>query len=95
MITYKPWRPWREGSQLLRSIQHRREKAQMALMTIRVRAALISVRTSLVNTVRGLAKVLGEQLPKCDADQMGVPQGESLAPSVQGVLEPLLKEWNR
>ena len=41
MITHKLWRPWREGSQLLRSIQHRREKAEVALMTIRVRAALI------------------------------------------------------
>ena len=77
---------------LLRPIQHRSEKAQMALMVIRVRAALILGRTSLVNTARGLAKALGERLPKCDADQMGVPQGESLPPSVQGVLEPLLKE---
>jgi Transposase and inactivated derivatives len=78
--------------QLLRPIQHRSEKAQTALMTIRVRAALISVRTSLVNTARGLAKALGERLPKCDADQMGVSQSESLAPNVRGVLEPLLKE---
>lgn len=78
--------------QLLRPIQHRSEKAQTALMVIRVRAALISARTSLVNTARGLSKALGERLPKCDADQMGVPQGGSLPPSVQGVLEPLLKE---
>ena len=48
-----------------------------------------------MHTARGLAKVLGERLPKCDPDQMGVPQAESLAPSVQSVLEPLLKEWNR
>jgi len=78
--------------QLLRPIQHRSEKAQMALMVIRVRAALISARTSLVNTARGLAKALGERLPQCDADQMGVPQTESLPPNVQRVLEPLLKE---
>jgi len=78
--------------QLLRPIQHRSEKAQMALMVIRVRAALISARTSLVNTARGLAKALGERLPQCDADQMGVLQTESLPPNVQRVLEPLLKE---
>ena len=78
--------------QLLRPIQHRSEKAQTALMVIRVRAALISARTSLVNTARGLAKALGERLPKCDADQMGVPQSKSLPAIVQGVLEPLLKE---
>jgi transposase len=78
--------------QLLRPIQHRSEKAQTALMVIRVRAALLSARTSLVNTARGLAKALGERLPKCDADQMGVQQTESLPPNVRKVLEPLLKE---
>ena len=78
--------------QLLRPIQHRTEKAQMALTVIRVRAALIAVRTSLVNTARGLAKTLGERLPKCDADQMGVLQAASLPAKLQQVLEPLLKE---
>jgi transposase len=78
--------------QLLRPIQHRSEKAQEALMVIRVRAALVAVRTSLVNTARGLTKALGERLPKCDADQMGVLQTESLPPKVRQLLEPLLKE---
>jgi transposase len=62
--------------QLLRPIQHRSDKAQGALMIIWVRAALIAVRTSLVNTARGLAKSMGERLPKCDADQMGVLQAD-------------------
>ena len=78
--------------QLLRPIQHRSEKAQGALMVIRVRAALVAVRTSLVNTARGLAKSMGERLPKCDADQMGVLQAVSLPPKLRQVLEPLLKE---
>jgi transposase len=77
---------------LLRPILHRSEKAQTALMVIRVRAALVSVRSSLVNRARGLAKAVGERLPKCDADQMGAPQIESLPPNVRQVLEPLLKE---
>jgi transposase len=78
--------------QLLRPIQHRSEKAQGALMVIRVRAALVTVRTSLVNTARGLAKAMGERLPKCDADQMVVPRAVSLPPQLRQVLEPLLKE---
>ena len=45
-----------------------------------------------MNTARGLAKAMGERLPKCDADQMGVLQAASLAPKLQQVLEPLLKE---
>jgi transposase len=78
--------------QLLRPIQHRTEKAQAALMVIRVRAALVAVRTSLVNTARGLAKSMGERLPKCDADQMAVLQAASLPEKLRQVLEPLLKE---
>jgi transposase len=78
--------------QLLRPIQHRSDEAQAALMVIRVRAALLSVRTSLVNTARGLAKSMGERLPQCDADQMGVQRAICLPPKLQQVLEPLLKE---
>ena len=78
--------------QLLRPIQHRSDKAQGALMIVRVRAALIAMRTSLVNTARGLAKSMGERLPKCDADQMGVLRAESLPPKLRQLLEPLLKE---
>src|SRR5580704_1998485 len=77
--------------QLLRPIQHRSEKAQTALMTIRVRAALISARTSLVNTARGLAKALGERLPKCDADQMGVGKMQGLPAVLVEALAPLLE----
>ncbi|MGB2901653.1 MAG: IS110 family transposase [Candidatus Acidiferrum sp.] len=78
--------------QLLRPIRHRSAKAQGDLMVIRVRAALVEARTSLVNTARGLAKSLGERLPICDADQMGVEQTESLPAELQHVLEPLLTE---
>lgn len=54
-------------------------------MVILIRAALMGVRTSLVNTARGLAKSMGERLPKCDADQMGVLQAVSLNGNVQQV----------
>jgi transposase len=60
-------------------------------MVIRVRSALVEARTGLINTARGLAKSLGERLPICDSDQMGVEQAESLPAELQKVLEPLLK----
>jgi transposase len=82
----------RVDPQLLRPIQHRSAKAQGDLMVIRVRAALVEARTGLINTARGLAKSLGERLPICDSDQMGVEQTESLPTQLQQVLEPLLKE---
>jgi len=82
----------RVDPQLLRPIQHRSEKAQGHLMAIRVRAALVDARTSLVNAARGLTKALGERLPKCDSDQMGVERMEGLPAELQQRLQPLLAE---
>ena len=45
-----------------------------------------------MNSARGLAKALGERLPKCDADQMGVEQMKSLPAGAQETLRPLLEE---
>ncbi len=78
--------------QLLRPIRHRSEKAQADLMKIRVRAALLDARTSLINAARGLTKATGERLPVCDADSMGVKQMEGLAMDFQEGLKPLLRE---
>jgi transposase len=82
----------RVDPQLLRPIRHRSEKAQEHLMLIRVRAALVETRTSLVNTARGLAKSVGERLPLCDTDQMGVERMEGLPAQLQQALQPLLEE---
>ena len=76
---------------LLRPIQHRGEKVQMDLMVIRVRASLMEARTSLVNTARGLAKSVGERLPKCDTDSLGVAHLESFPPVLGETLKPLLE----
>ena len=62
----------RVDPQLLRPIRHRSEEAQKDLMEMRVRASLVEARTALVNSARGLAKALGERLPKCDT---GPPWG--------------------
>ena len=50
----------------------------------------VGARTNLVNTVRGLAKSLGERLPVCDTDQMGAEQTKSLPVELQRVPEPLM-----
>ena len=81
----------RVDPQLLRPIRHRSEKAQAHLMSIRVRAALVETRTGLVNAARGLAKSVGERLPNCDTDQMGVGRGEGLPQPLLETLEPLLE----
>ena len=68
----------RVDPQLLRPIRHRSERAQADLMTIRIRAALVEARTSLINAARGFAKAQGDRLPACDADALGVEKMESL-----------------
>lgn len=85
----------RADPKLLRPIRHRGEEAQLDLMEIRARAALVEARTSLVNAVRGFTKATGERLASCDADQMGVEKMADLPGSLQVVLRPLLKqvEW--
>ncbi len=79
--------PW-----LLRPIRHRGEAAQGHLMVIRVRAVLVEARTELVNAARGLVKAMGERLPSCDTDQMGVEKMTDLPAGLQETLKPLLEE---
>jgi len=78
--------------QLLRPIRHRSERAQGHLTVIRVRAVLVDARTGLVNAARGLAKAMGERLPKCDPDQMGEERLRELLPGLRETLRPLLQE---
>jgi transposase len=82
----------RVDPQLLRPIRHRSEQAQADLMTIRIRAALVEARTSLVNAARGFAKALGERLPACDTDSLGVEKMEALPAEMRERLRPLLEE---
>jgi transposase len=82
----------RVDPELLRPIRHRSEQAQLDLMTIRTRAALVDARTGLVNAVRGFAKAMGERLPSCDTDTMGVEKLEGLGAPLQERLRPLLRQ---
>jgi transposase len=82
----------RMDPQLLRPIQHRSEQAQIHLLEIRARAGLMEARTSLVSAARGLVKALGDRIPKCDPDQLGVEQLKSLPAPLQETLRPLLEE---
>ena len=59
---------------------------------IRARAELVSARTALVNTARGLVKPFGERLPKCGTQQVSRELGAGLSAELRDVLEPLLKE---
>ena len=76
---------------LLRPIRHRSEKAQIDLMSIRVRAGLVALRTALVNQVRGMGKAMGERWPGCGTAQMTEKRMEELAEPVREALRPLVR----
>ena len=78
--------------ELLSPIRHRSEQAQADLMVIRARAALVEVRTMLVNCARGLAKSYGERLRSCGTGQVREELAESLSEPLQNALDPLLAE---
>jgi transposase len=82
----------RVDPQLLRPIRHRSEQAQEHLLAIRVRAALVDARTSLVNAARGFAKASGERLPVCDADALDVQKLDALPAGLKERLRPLLEQ---
>ncbi len=82
----------RVDPQLLRPIRHRSEQAQTDLMTIRIRASLVEARTMLVNAARGFAKSLGERLPACDTDTMGIERMEPLPEGLRDRLRPVLEQ---
>ena len=78
--------------ELLRPIRHRSEQGQLDLTEIRARAALVEARTGLINSARGLAKAMGERIPKCDADHLKVERMKALPEMVQEVLKSLVKQ---
>jgi transposase len=82
----------RADLQLLRSIRQRSEKAQADWMTIRIRAALVEARTAPINSLRGLAKGMGERVPACAADYLGLDQLEALPEKLKETLQPWMEE---
>lgn len=76
--------------ELLCPVKHRSAQAQADLMMIRARAALVRVRTGLVNSARGLAKSYGERLRSCNIRNVNPEKSEGLSPELQRALQPLL-----
>ena len=78
----------RADKHLLRPIEHRGEAAQADLTVIRARAALVKVRSELVNTVRGLVKASGERIASCSVEQFPQRANEQLPQQLRPALAP-------
>lgn len=81
----------RVDPKLLSPIKHRGESSQAHLALLRSRDALVSVRTKLVNHVRGAVKSFGARLPKCTAESFHNRVAEHLPQELAPALKPILK----
>jgi transposase len=80
----------RVDPQSLYPIRHRSKEVRQDLILLRARDALVSVRTDLINTTRGLVKSLGTRLPKCSSPSFADKVEESLPAEVRDTLLPLV-----
>jgi transposase len=85
----------RADRQLLHPIRHRSDEAQQVLALLRAREALISVRTKMINCVRGLVKPMGERIPRYDAEVFAKRVEASLPAALHGALMPLVEQIKR
>jgi transposase len=74
--------------ELLHAIEHRSDAAQLGLVAIKVREALVKTRTRLVTSIRRTAKMFGLRIPTCDASVFHTKATASLTEELLGILKP-------
>ena len=74
---------------LLHGIEHRGEAAQLDLMIVKMRAALVGMRTDLINMLRGTVKSEGVRLAACSTDSFGTAALEGLGKGLEELLRPV------
>jgi transposase len=81
----------RVDPQSLFPIEHRSTEVRQDLVVLRARDALVTVRTQLINTTRGLVKSMGARLPKCSSTSFPKKVEEALPAEVREALLPLVR----
>ena len=82
----------RADPELLYPIRHRGVEVREDLVVLRARESLITVRTSLINSMRGLVKSVGDRLPTCSADSFHKSVVESIPERLNPALRPMLEQ---
>jgi transposase len=80
----------RVDPQSLFPVDHRSTEVRQDLAVLRARDALVSARTQLINTTRGLVKSLGARLPNCSSVSFPHKVEEALPANVCETLLPLV-----
>jgi len=81
----------RMDPQSLYAMQHRSSEVRQDLVLLRARDALVTVRTELINTTRGLVKSMGARLPKCSSPSFSPKVEEVLPAEIRDGLLPLVQ----
>ena len=81
----------RVDPQSLFPMKHRSREVRQDLVVLRARDALVSVRTQLINTTRGLVKSMGARLPKCSSPSFPKKVEEAPPAEIRETLLPLLR----
>lgn len=81
----------RVDPQSLFPIEHRSTEVRQDLVVLRARDALVTARTQLINTTRGLVKSMGGRLPQCSSTSFPKKVEESLPAEVREALLPLVR----
>lgn len=84
-------RQGRADVSLLHPIHHRGEEAQQHLAIIRARDETVSVRTALINHVRGSVKSVGGRLPACSAEAFPKRVVAAIPEAVRPALTPMVE----
>jgi transposase len=81
----------RVDPQSLFPIEHRSTEVRQDLMVLRARDALVTVRTQLINTTRGLVKSMCARLPKCSSASFPKKVEEAIPTELREALLPLVR----
>jgi transposase len=76
---------------LLAPVHHRSRAAQIDLAVLRSRDLLVSVRTRLINHIRGLLKQFGLRVPGCSTEVFVARAKETIPAQLEAALNPVLE----
>lgn len=82
----------RADVELLHPIRHRGLETRQDLVVLRARDTLVSVRTKLICSARGLVKSIGGRLPKCSGASFHNLEAEAIPEGIREALLPMLEE---
>lgn len=74
---------------LLHPVHHRGEQVQRDLTLLRTRDTVVTVRTRLINTLRGSVKTFGHRLPSCSAEAFASKTRSFVPEALREALDPL------